>query len=106
MTYAELVGVMAKESGMPEPLVERMMFAFTEQITEALKRGESVEIPEFGMFAVKVVPNHTWQGGKEATNLQNLTLPEKRVPYFRSAGALRRHLNHGEDWKSTPPKAV
>ncbi len=67
-----------------------MVDTFFDSIVEALARGERVELRGFGTFGVKE------RQGRTARNPRSgriVTVPAKRVPFFRVAKELRAEVN-------------
>ena len=60
--------------------------AMTEAVTDALKSGEKVILPGFGMFAVRTRPAH--QGRNNFTG-EELFIPERRMPAFKAGKTLK-----------------
>lgn len=61
-----------------------------EIIKEKLSAGEDVMISGFGKFSVK---DKSERIGRNPTTNKPMTLPERRVVTFKSAGKLREKLN-------------
>ena len=55
-------------------------------VTDALKNGEKVVLPGFGMFAVKTRPAR--QGRNPYTG-ENIAIPERKTPAFKAAKTLK-----------------
>lgn len=52
MNKAELVAAMADKSGLTKASAEKALNAFTESITDSMKKGERVGLVGFGSFSV------------------------------------------------------
>ena len=61
-----------------------------ENISEALARGERVELRGFGSFTVK---EYAPRVGRNPRTGETVQVPAKRRPNFRSGIELRRRLN-------------
>jgi len=70
--------------------VENIVNAILDEVTNALKRGDRVELRGFGAFAVKKRDAH--QGRNPRTGAQ-VSVDEKSVPYFKTGKELRERLN-------------
>lgn len=72
-------------------------------IVQALRRGESVEIPRFGIFRLRTRPPtfktlRYWHGGiTEAGKAyeKDVTLPAKTYVYFTPSRGILKNLNEG-----------
>ncbi len=70
--------------------VERIVNTIFEEITDALARGNRVELRGFGAFSVKHRPSRT---GRNPRTGDTVNVPEKYVPYFKTGKDLRERLN-------------
>ena len=64
----------------------RMVAAVFREITEALCRGETVTIKDFGRFALKTTQPHV----KTMPNGERVFVPMKQTPIFRASSSLKR----------------
>jgi integration host factor subunit beta len=72
--------------------VERIVTAVFEEISDALARGNRVELRGFGAFSVKQRPART---GRNPRTGDTVHVAEKRVPFFKTGKELRERLNDG-----------
>ena len=92
MYKTELIRTMVKKAEVKSevPLTAKQMdaalSALMESVTEALKNGEKVVLPGFGMFAVKTRPAR--QGYNPMTG-ETITIPERKVPGFKAGKTLK-----------------
>ena len=91
MYKTELIKAMVKKTEEQNvPLTAKQMdaalSALVESVTDALKNGEKVVLPGFGMFAVKTRP--TRQGRNPYTG-ENIAIPERKTPAFKAAKTLK-----------------
>ena len=92
MNKAELIRTMVKkaeEKGEVTLTVRQMeaaLSALMESVTDALKSGEKVVLPGFGMFAVRTRPAS--QGYNPITG-ERITIPERRLPAFKAGKTLK-----------------
>ena len=92
MYKSELVRIMVKkaeERGKAQLTVAQSQAAVTalvEAVTDALKSGEKVVLPGFGMFAVKTRP--AGQGRNPITG-ERITIPERKLPAFKAGKTLK-----------------
>lgn len=77
--------------------IEKVVNAVLRVIEQALQRGDRVELRRFGAFTVKKrIP----RPGRNPRTAVAVAVPERFVPFFRSAKEMRQRLNGG-----TPPSA-
>ncbi len=70
--------------------VERIVKTRFEKISEALARGERIELRGFGSFAVK---ERAPRVGRNPVTGEAVQVPAKLYPYFKSGKELRRRIN-------------
>ncbi len=75
--------------------IEKIVNVIFEEITEALARGERVELRGFGAFSVKHRPSRV---GRNPRTGETVEVEEKYVPFFKTGKELRERLN-----KNYPP---
>ena len=91
MYKTELIKAMVKKAEEQNvPLTAKQMdaalSALMESVTEALKNGEKVVLPGFGMFAVKTRPARR---GYNPLTGEQIALPEKKLPAFKAGKTLK-----------------
>ena len=70
--------------------VENIVNAILNEITNALSRGDRVELRGFGAFSVKNRPART---GRNPRTGSRVSVPEKYVPFFKTGKEMRERLN-------------
>lgn len=70
--------------------VESVVNAILDSITNALARGDRVELRGFGAFAVKSRPARL---GRNPRTGESVPVCEKMVPMFKSGKEMRERLN-------------
>ena len=70
--------------------VESVVNAILDSITDALARGDRVELRGFGAFAVK---NRPARVGRNPRTGESVSVCEKVVPMFKSGKEMRARLN-------------
>ena len=70
--------------------VENMVDAILDEIVEALKRGDRVELRGFGAFSVK---RRDARVGRNPRTGSKVAVAQKVVPYFKSGKEMRQRLN-------------
>jgi integration host factor subunit beta len=72
--------------------VEQIVNAILDAITEALARGDRVELRGFGAFSVKSRPARI---GRNPRTGDKVPVDEKSVPFFKTGKEMRERLNDG-----------
>jgi len=70
--------------------VEKIVTTVFDEITEALARGDRVELRGFGAFSVKRRDART---GRNPRTGESVDVDEKFVPFFKTGKQLREGLN-------------
>jgi len=91
MIRSELIQMIAEENPhLFQRDVERIVNTIFEEITEAMARGDRVELRGFGAFSVKGRDART---GRNPRTGEAVTVEEKHVPFFKTGKLLRDRLN-------------
>lgn len=93
MIKSELVDKLAAQN--PNLLhkdVERIVVTVFNEITEALARGQRVELRGFGAFSTRDREART---GRNPRTGDSVAVEAKRVPYFKPGKEIREKLNEG-----------
>ena len=70
--------------------VERIVNTIFDEITDAMSRGDRVELRGFGAFSVKKRDAHS---GRNPRTGETVAVEEKHVPFFKTGKLLRDRLN-------------
>lgn len=70
--------------------VERVVNTILEGITEALARGDRVELRGFGAFSVRRRPARV---GRNPRTGESVAVKEKHVPFFKTGKELRERVD-------------
>lgn len=89
MNKSELVAAVAAKAGISKVAAADAVNAGIAAITEALAKGEAVQLVGFGTFAVKVAPAHV---GVNPANGQKIQIAEKKSAKFKAGAALNAAL--------------
>ncbi len=91
MIKSELIARLAEENQhLYQRDVERIVATLFDEITEALARGERVELRGFGAFSVK---KRDARIGRNPRTGEAVEVPEKHVPFFKTGKDLRDRMN-------------
>ncbi len=89
MTKKDIVLKVASESGLKQLDVKRVVQKTLDAIVEALARGETVELRNFGIFKVKSRKGRT---GRNPRTGQKVPVPPKRVVAFKPGLVMKRDI--------------
>jgi integration host factor subunit beta len=70
--------------------VEKIVDTIFDEITNALAKGDRVELRGFGAFSVK---QRDARMGRNPRTGENVPVDAKRLPFFKTGKALRERLN-------------
>ena len=91
MIKSELVQLIAERNPhLYQRDVENIVNAILDEVTEALARGDRVELRGFGAFSVK---NRQARQGRNPRTGEKVQVEEKWVPFFKTGKELRERLN-------------
>jgi len=91
MTKSELIQILAERN--PHLYlrdVEKIVETIFDEITDALSRGDRVELRGFGAFSVKHRDART---GRNPRTGESVEVPAKKLPFFKTGKLLRERLN-------------
>ena len=95
MIKSELVQKLAEQNPhLYHRAVERIVSTVFDEITDALVRGDRVELRGFGAFSVKHRPERT---GRNPRTGEAVHVPAKAVPFFKTGKELRERLNESRE---------
>ena len=94
MNNKEYIAELSRRLGYSQESTQRMVRSVLESVALKFDEGESVAVPEFGVFEIKkrmerIVTN--------PTNGQRMLVPPKIVVCFKSDQALKDMMKKGED---------
>ena len=91
MIKSELVQVIADENPhLYQRDVETIVNAILEEISDALARGDRIELRGFGAFSIK---NRPARVGRNPRTGAHVSVGEKYVPQFKAGKEIRERLN-------------
>ena len=90
MNKTELVAAIADEAGLSKKDAEKALKAFTDVVTEELKKGEKVQLVGFGTFEVSERAART---GKNPQTGAEIKIAACKAPKFKAGKALKDAVN-------------
>ena len=90
MTKSELIDALAGRSNLTKARAELVVNCVFDAMTEALQRGEGIEIRGFGSFTVR--PYKAYSGRNPRTG-EPVPVPPKRLPFFKVGKELKELVN-------------
>lgn len=89
MTKAEMISAVSEKAGVSKVDADKVFAALLEVMTEELKKGEKVKLPEFGGFEVKT------RAARKGINLrtkETIEIPASKTVGFKASKALKEAL--------------
>jgi len=86
MTKTELVDMVAEKSGLTKKDSGQVVDSFLDVITEALARGERVQLVGFGTFEVRRRAAHK---GRNPQTGEDIEIAARNIPAFKAGKSLR-----------------
>ncbi len=86
MNKTDLVAEIANRTGLSKKDAEKALNATVDTITDALKKGDRVQLVGFGSFETKTRAART---GRNPKTKETLEIPESTVPVFKPGKALK-----------------
>ena len=90
MNKSELIEAMANEASLSKKDAEAALNAYTDVITEALKKGDKVTLVGFGTYEVRKRAART---GKNPQTGEAIKINAAKVPAFKPGKALKDAVN-------------
>jgi len=86
---SELISVVAEKAGMTKKDTEKVVNAVFESVTDALTKGEKVQLIGFGTFDLRT--RKAREGRNPATG-DVIQIPQATVPVFKAGKALKESV--------------
>src|SRR4026209_427450 len=99
MTKAELVEDVARAAELTKKDAERLVEIVFESIIETLNHGEKIELRGFGSFRVR---ERGARRGRNPKTGDPVSIPAKRVPYFKPGKELKELINDDNSGSHAP----
>ena len=94
MTKSELIEAITARGEITKARAELVVSCVFDTMTEALQRGEGIEIRGFGSFTVRPYKAYT---GRNPRTGQAVHVPAKLLPFFKVGKELREIVNASRD---------
>jgi integration host factor subunit beta len=91
MNKSELVEKLAERAKITKKRAEQVVNLVFEQMTEALRRGDRIEIRGFGSFTSKSYDAYT---GRNPRTGETIHVPAKRLPFFKVGKELKERVDY------------
>ena len=90
MNKTELITAVAEKTGLTKKDAEKAVKAFTDVVTEALVKGDKVQIVGFGTFEVS---ERAAREGRNPRSGETMTIAASKMPKFKAGKALKDVVN-------------
>lgn len=90
MNKTELVAAMAEQAGISKKDAEKTLKAFTDVVTEELKKDGKVQLVGFGTFEVS---ERAAREGRNPQSGEPMKIAASKAPKFKAGKALKDALN-------------
>ena len=90
MNKAELITSMAEKSQLTKKDAEATLNAFIDVVTEALVKGDKVQLVGFGSFEVR---KRAARKGRNPQTKEEIKIPASKAPVFKAGKALKDLVN-------------
>ena len=91
MNKSELVEKLAERAKITKKRAEQVVNLVFEQMSEALRRGDRIEIRGFGSFTSK---NYDAYTGRNPRTGETIHVPSKRLPFFKVGKELKERVDY------------
>ena len=90
MNKAELIAAIAAKTGETKKSAEESVNAFVSVVTDALTKGEKVQLVGFGSFEVR---KRAARKGRNPQTKEEIKIPASTAPVFKAGKALKELVN-------------
>ncbi len=90
MNKTELIAAMAVQAGLSKKDSEMALKAFTDVVTDALKKGDKVQLVGFGTFEVS---ERAAREGRNPQTGKTMKIAASKAPKFKAGKALKDAIN-------------
>jgi integration host factor subunit beta len=103
MNKSELVEKLAERAKITKKRAEQVVNLVFDQMTQALKRGERIEIRGFGSFTSKSYDAYT---GRNPRTGETIHVPAKRLPFFKVGKELKERVDYPPGMAPRPERPI
>ena len=89
MNKSQLIDVIVEKANLSKKDAEAALNASICAITEALKKGDKVQLVGFGSYEVR---ERAARKGRKPQTKKEITIPATKVPVFKAGKALREEI--------------
>ena len=86
MTKVELINAIAEKTNLSKKQADAALKAVVDTVTEALVKGDKVQLVGFGTFEVRARGERT---GRNPRTKETITIPASKAPAFKAGKALK-----------------
>ena len=86
MNKTDLIAAVAAKTGMSKKDAERVVNATVETVSEALIKGDKVQVSGFGIFEAK---QREARVGRNPRTKETIQIPATRLPVFKASKTLK-----------------
>ena len=90
MNKAELIAAVAAKTGETKKAAEEKLNTFMEVVTDALVKGDKVQLVGFGSFEVR---KRAARKGRNPQTKEEIKIPASKAPVFKAGKALKDLVN-------------
>ena len=90
MNKTELIAAMAEQAGISKKDAEKALKAFTDVVTEEMKKGGKIQLVGFGTFEVS---ERAAREGRNPQTGKTMPIPASKTPKFKAGKALKDIIN-------------
>ena len=90
MNKSDLVAAIAAKTGETKKSAEESLNAFVDVVTEALVKGDKVQLVGFGSFEVR---KRAARKGRNPQTKEEIKIPASKAPVFKAGKALKDLVN-------------
>ncbi len=98
MVKSELIQKLSEHADIPPKIAEIAVRTVFNSMAEALIRGDGVEIRGFGSFSIR---EYNGRKGNHPRTGEDIKIPSKKRPFFKTGKKLRERINKKRDSKNT-----
>jgi len=91
MNRSDLIEILSKDSGLTKRMAEEIVDSVFSSMTNALARGERVEIRGFGNFKIKSYEGYT---GRNPKTGELIEVKPKKMPFFKCGKELKERVDY------------